>query len=303
VLLSLFGVSYGLIQGPSVGFTNPLIIGSIIVGVICALAFIPVENKAKEPIMPLSLFKNKLVFGANLATLFLYFALSGLIFFFILNLQQVQHYSPLWAGISLLPTILIITFLSAPAGSLGDRIGPRKPMIIGPILVGIGMTILALTGTNANYFTSYLPGLVLFGLGMALVIAPLTKSALSVDERYSGVASGVNNAVARIAGLLAVSLLGAIMVGKFSSDLVYGMTNTHIPVSQQKMIASQAQKLGAITIPYSFTSPDKKETAAVMDHSFIDSFRWITGINAFLAFLSAGVSYFFINPKKKLPIA
>jgi len=175
--------------------------------------------KVKEPLVPLHIFSSKLVTGANIATLFLYFALNGVIFFFVLNLEQLQQYPPLFAGLSLLPTILLITFLSGPAGGLSDKIGPRLPMIVGPLIVSVGMVLLTLAGNHVNYFISFFPGLVLFGIGMATVIAPLTKSALAVEHKFSGAASGVNNAVARVAALLAVALLGAIVLFLFSSQL------------------------------------------------------------------------------------
>src|SRR5258708_5347551 len=149
--------------------------------------------------------------------LFLCFALNVVIFFLVLNLQQVQHFAPVLAGLALFPAILLITFLSGRGGSWADRVGPRIPMTVGPLLVGTGMALLAVPGREANYFVWYLTGLVLFGLGMSLVIAPLTKSALSVKQEYSGAASGVSNSVSRIAGLLAVALLGAVMLSVFSS--------------------------------------------------------------------------------------
>jgi len=160
--LALFGLSFGLIQGPSIGWSNKLVMINLILGAIAFIAFIIIEAKIKEPMVPFKIFKNKLVSGANIATFFLYFALNGVIFFLVLNFQQIQGFSPIAAGFSLLPPIILITFLSGPFGSLADRIGPRLQMIIGPLIVAIGMALLIIPSFNANYFIHFLPGLVFF---------------------------------------------------------------------------------------------------------------------------------------------
>lgn len=298
IFLSLLGISYGLISVPDLGWGNPIIILSLIVGIVSFGLFIFAEQKVKDPLVPFHIFSSPLVVGANLATLFLYFALSGVIFFLVLNFQQVQHYSPVIAGLGLLPTILLITFLSGTGGTLADKIGPRIPMIVGPLIVSIGMALLVLPGKNANYFTQFLPGLVLFGVGMSIVIAPLTKSALAVEEKYSGAASGVNNAVARVAGLLAVALLGLVVVSLFTGQLSHRMVSSQLKQPEQHQIMLQQEKLGGITIPQSFSANSKIIAQNAIDDSFINGFRWAMGINALLAFLSAVTSFFTIHNKK-----
>lgn len=300
IFLGLLGLTYALINQPTLGWQNPSVFAPFIGGIALLIAFIIIELKVKHPLVPLEIFHSNLVTGANLATLFLYFALSGVIFFLVLNLQQIQHFSPILAGIGLLPTILLITFLSGPAGSLADRIGPRIPMIVGPLIVGIGMSMFIIPTTHANYFFTFLPGLILFGLGMSLVIAPLTKSALSVDTKFSGSASGVNNAVSRIAGLMAVALLGAIVLSLFGTKLVQAMKTSSLTTSEKQQILTQKGDLGGIAIPSTFSLQSQKIAKAAIENSFVYSFRWAMGINAFLAFLSAGVSFIFIRPKKKI---
>lgn len=300
IFLSLLGICYGLIEAPVLGLTNALVSWSLVAGALLFTLFVYTELKIKEALVPILIFKSPLVTGANLATLFLYFALSGVIFFLVLNLQQIQQYPPLLAGLSMLPTILLITFLSGPAGSIADKIGPRLPMIGGPFVVAIGMSLLALSGKNENYFLGYLPGLTLFGMGMSFVIAPLTKSALSVEQKFSGAASGVNNAIARIAGLLAVALLGAIVLFIFSSQLEKQIYNTSLSPAEKQQIIAQKNKLGGIEIPHTFSLNAQKETRQLIDNSFLYSFRVAMWINASLAFLSAVISYFMIkNPKGK----
>jgi EmrB/QacA subfamily drug resistance transporter len=299
IFLSLLGITYGLMKEPSLGWTNPTILVSLLGGLILFIFFILTQMKSKHPLIPLEIFSSSFVTGANLATLFLYFALSGVIFFLVLNIQQVQHFSPLLAGMSMLPTVLLITFLSGPGGTIADKIGPRIPMTVGSFIVAIGMATFVIPTTNANYFLYFFPGLILFGLGMSLVIAPLTKSALLVDSKYSGTASGVNNAVARVAGLLAIALLGLILVTLFSSRLEKGVKTSSLTKIEQQQILDQREKLGAITIPQNFSQGVKEETQTIIDNSFVYGFKWIMGINAFLALLSGIVSFFLIRKIKK----
>jgi len=299
IFVSLLGISYGLIMVPDFGWGSPVIIGSLIIGVVSFLLFIAAEKRVKQPLVPFTIFHSSLVTGANLATLFLYFALSGNLFFLVLNFQQIQHYSPIIAGLGMLPAILLITFLSGTGGTIADKIGPRIPMIIGPFIVSIGMALLVIPGNNANYFIYFLPGLVLFGIGMSLVIAPLTKSALSVESKYSGAASGVNNAVARVAGLLAVALLGVIVLGFFKGQMTDRMLSSQLTKTEQQQIMIQQDKLGGIQIPNNFNDFTKMRAQNVIEESFIYGYRWAMGINAFLALLSAVISFFTIHYKKK----
>jgi EmrB/QacA subfamily drug resistance transporter len=298
IFISLLGISYGLISVSDLGWTNPLIIVTLLTSVLSFILFIIMERHIRQPLVPFKIFKSSLVTGANLATLFLYFALSGVIFFLVLNFQQIQHYSPIIAGLGLLPTVLLITFLSGQGGTIADRFGPRLPMIIGPLIVSLGMFLLVLPGKNANYFLQFFPGLVLFGLGMSLVIAPLTKSALAVEGKYSGAASGVNNAVARVAGLLAVALLGIVVLSFFKLQLNDRIFSSNLQANQKQQILVQENKLGGIQIPKNFNDNSTIVTQNAVDNSFVFGFRWAMGINAFLAFLSAVVAFFTIHNKQ-----
>lgn len=293
LFLGLFGLSFGLIEGPVFGWGSPLILGSIIGGLVTLWFFVYYERKLKNPLIPLEIFKSKLVVGANLVTFFLYFALYGIFFFLVLNFQQVQMYGPLLSGLGLLPFILLITFGSGYGGTLADKIGPRIPMIVGPAIVALAFALLIFPGQNANYFLQFMPSLILFGIGMATVIAPLTKSALSVPERFSGSASGVNNANSRIAALLAVAILGAVMLTVFKSNLSTKLNTAHISDSEKTNILSQIDKLGGIE------TNDPIGKKAVLE-AFIYSFRWVMGISASLVMLSVLIAALTIrNPKVK----
>jgi EmrB/QacA subfamily drug resistance transporter len=269
----LFGLSFGPISGPYSGWRSQGVLLGLVLGAGALVLFTITEVRAREPIVPLSIFRNPLVTGANLVTLFLYFALYGLIFFLVLNMQQVQGYSPVFAGLALLPPIIVITVFAGPAGSLADRIGPRPQMMMGPALVSVGMATLVLPGSSVTYVLHFMPGLVLVGAGMALVIAPLTKCALSVDEKHSGAASGINNAISRIAALMAVAVLGAVLFSLFAGHLGEAIGASILNPLEQKQILGQANRLAAIYIPTTFSQTAPETATNAVKESFIYGFR------------------------------
>jgi EmrB/QacA subfamily drug resistance transporter len=301
LLLALFGLAYGLVSEPSSGWRAPVVLAGLVGGSVCAALFIIAEMKAKNPLIPPGMFKSSLVSGSNVATLLLYFALSGVTFFTVLNLQQVQGFSPAQAGLRLLPTIVIITFLAGPAGALADRIGPRTPMALGSLIVAMGDGLLVLGGPSGAYLPFFLPGLSLLGIGMSLLIAPLTKSALAVEPRFSGAASGVNNAVARIAALLAVAILGAVMISVFSTNLQHQISATSLNPGQQSAIVSQSGKLAGITIPSNFDARSHDQAGQAIARAFVTGYRWSMAICSVLALLACATCLIVLprNPKMK----
>lgn len=217
----------------------------------------------------------------------------------ILNIQQIQGYTPTAAGLSLLTFTVFIAIFSGPAGSLADRIGPRLQMILGPAIVAAGAALLSAFGIHTDYTRNFFPGLVLVGIGMALVIAPLTKSALMVESKYSGAASGVNNAIARFAALMAIAVLGAVMLFIFSTHLHNGITTSTLSQIQQQEILSQSDKLGGIVVPADFDAASLAAAKSVISDSFIYGFRWSMGICALLAAAASIVAAITIhNPRK-----
>jgi EmrB/QacA subfamily drug resistance transporter len=290
ILIGLFGLVYGLMTGQSAGWGSPTIVLSLVAGILGVGLFIFIEIRQRQPLVYLKIFKDPLVAGANLVTLLVYFGLNGLFFFTILTLQQVHHYSPAQAGLAILPPGILITLLTWPTGALSDKIGPRFQMIVSPLLVSAGMLLLASGGLNAGYFPYFFSGLVLFGTGMAMIIPPLTKSALSVDNRFSGSASGLNNGVARLAGLLAIAVLGIVVVSLFQSRLNYELSQSILNAPEQQQILGQAGKLGGIVIPENFPEASRQAAQAAVSSAFIHGYRWAMIICAIAAFCGALVS-------------
>jgi EmrB/QacA subfamily drug resistance transporter len=208
---ALAGVTYGLIEGPSTGWTAPAVVAMLSLGVGAAAAFIVVERRSRAPMLPLGVFRRRQFTVTNAVTFIVYAALGGVLFLLPVQLQVVDHYSPLQSGVALLPLTLVMLALSARSGRLASRIGPRLQMAIGPVVVGAGLALLARTTVDSSYVTGVLPAVLLFGLGLAITVAPLTATALAaVPAQHAGLASAVNNDVARVGSLIAVAVLPAV---------------------------------------------------------------------------------------------
>lgn len=206
--LGLAALTYGLISAGDHGFGDPMIVTSLAIGVVAFAAFVEVERRGSHPMLPLSIFANARFTGANLVTVVVYGALGTATFLVVVYLQTALHYSALWAGASLLPMTLLMLGLSGYAGGLSDRIGARIPMTVGPLLMAGGFLLMLRIDTGSSYFTAVLPAVVLLGLGLVSTVAPLTATVLSsVEDHHAGIASGVNNAVARSAQLMAVAAI------------------------------------------------------------------------------------------------
>jgi len=204
----LAGLTYGFTAWPGLGPGSPNVIAALAVGVLGLAGFVLAEHRSKHPMLPLGIFASRAFTAANLVTFVVYAALGGVLFLSVLNLQVVAGFSALAAGTATLPVTVLMLLLSARAGALAQRIGPRIPMTVGPLVCSVALVLYSRIGANATYLGSVLPAVVVLGLGLSLTVAPLTSTALgSVSERHAGIASGVNNAVARAAGLLAVAIL------------------------------------------------------------------------------------------------
>ena len=204
-------MKFGLIEGPALGWSSPAVVASLLVGVALLAGFVAVEARAADPLLPLGIFSSVQFSAANVVTFVVYAALGGVLFLLPVVLQEVAGYSPLAAGTALLPVTVLMLALSARSGALAARIGPRLQMSVGPVVIAAGLALLARVGTGGGYVTEVLPAVVVFGLGLAINVAPLTSTALgAAPVEHAGMASAVNNDVARAAGLIAVAVLPAL---------------------------------------------------------------------------------------------
>jgi len=300
VTIGLAGLTYGFISAPDRGFGDAQVWGTLLVGVVCLVAFVVLEARLKYPMLPLKLFKSSTFSGANLLTLFLYGGLSVVFFFLSLNLVQVQGYSKTQAGLATLPFALLLTVLSRWAGGLVDKSGPRLPLILGPSLAGLGffwMAFAGLTGGPGNYWTAFMPGVALFGVGMGFTVAPLSTSVMtSVATHYSGVASGINNAVSRTAGVLAIAIVGSVALFTFASTLNGQSAVLSLPQPEHLAMMAQASKLGAATAPQGISDGAKAAVTSAIKTSFVNTFRLVMFICAGLAWISAICTAILIKP-------
>ncbi|CAN5790795.1 N/A [soil metagenome] len=299
--VGLGGIVFGLIEASNRGFADPLVFIPLVVGVAALAGFVFTEWKKREPMMPLTLFRSRNFTGANLLTLLLYMGLGGALYFFPFVLQQVHGYSATAAGSAFLPFIVLTFLLSRWAGGLVPRVGPRLPLVIGPIIAAAGFILFALPGTGGSYWFTFFPAVVVMGLGMSLVIAPLTTTALnSVSGRHSGLASGVNNAVSRTATLMAVAVMGVFVFASFSSALDSRLER--LDVSQQTQSARDERKvnLGAAQPPEGVDGQTEAAIEGAVDESFVAGFRLAMYIAAGFALASALAAAIIIEAKGKI---
>jgi len=299
IALGLAAITFGFLRIPQLGLHNWQVIGSLIGGVVLLIAFLLIEKKAKQPMMPLQLFANATFTGVNLLTLFLYAGLGACMLFLSLNLVQVQGYSQLQSGLTFLPFTLLMVMLARFAGKLADIHGPRLFLIVGPATAGVGMLLLSfvtLTKGIDEYWTTFFPGIVVFGLGMSFTVAPLTATVMgSVSDRFSGTASGINNAITRIANVFANAIFGTLAVLFFSASMQQRLEKVSLPGPVKDQVLAQSANLGNAKPPKDIPASEQTMVREYYHGSFIDAYKRIMLISSGLCFAGALMSVLFIR--------
>ena len=297
--IGLGGLVTGFIESANLGWHNLLVLGSLAVGLVGLAVFLLIESKEKLPMLPLALFSSSAFRGANLLTLFLYAALGIFFFLFPLNLIQVQGYSATGAGAAALPFILLMFVLSRWSGGLVSHYGPRLPLIIGPLIAAAGFALIALPSVGSSYWKTFFPALSVLGLGMAVTVAPLTTVVMnSVGQDRVGVASGINNAVARVAGVLAIAVLGVVMVAAFSSRLNQQIEKTSLPGNALHEIHTNEIKLAGMSIPAGLDPSTNASIKTLLSQAFVYGFRVIMFACAVLSVSSAAMAWLMIGDNR-----
>ena len=288
-IVGLGGLVFGLLEWAPLGPGNPLVIGSLALGVVCLILLVVVEHRASNPMMPLHLFRSRPFTLSNVLTLLLYGAL-GIVFFLLpLDLIQVQHYSPTEAGAALVPFAIIMFALSRWAGGLVARVGPRLPLTVGPALAAGGIALFARGAIGASYWSSIFPAVCLLGLGMTITVAPLTTTVMAaVETAHAGVASGINNTVARVAGLLTIAVFGVFLVRAFDGDVKPRLDHLVLPPAVRAQIDKELPKMAGADLKS--LAVDNRERVVVQEsinEAFVSGFRLVIIGAAILALAAA----------------
>jgi EmrB/QacA subfamily drug resistance transporter len=286
--LSLAALIYGFIESEALSWRNPRVIGSLMIGAGALILFVFIEEREASPMVPLRLFKSPSFTGANLLTLLLYAALGAFFFLLPMNLIQIQGYSAAAAGAAAVPLILLMFFLSRWSGGLVARYGPTKPLVVGPMIAAVGFMLFAIPSVGGSYWKTFFPAFFVLGLGLSVSVAPLTTVVMSsVESDRAGTASGINNAVARVAGVLAVAILGVVMVRAFGYKLNDSLAHLNLAPDVASYFHSNAIKLGGVQVPSTLDPGTAEAMRSYIAQAFVFGFRLVISICAVLAMASA----------------
>jgi EmrB/QacA subfamily drug resistance transporter len=299
--IALGSLVYGLLESSRAGFSHPAVVTTLLGGGFSLLIFFLWEARARNPMLPLALFQSRNFSGANLLTFFLYGALGGTLFFFPLNLIQAQGYTATAAGAALLPFILIIFFLSHWAGGLVQRFGAKVPLVVGPVIAAVGFGLFIIPGVGGNYWRDFFPAVIVLGLGMATSVAPLTTTVMNaVAAKRGGIASGINNAVSRAAGLLAIAVLGIVMLHVFNRSLDRRLSAIPLPAAVVRALDGQRVNMAGAKLPDEIAPATRSTLTHAINESFVDAFRQVMLIGVALALSSALSAWLLIDGKQKI---
>jgi len=290
-VLGLGCTVFGLLEWAPLGASHPLVLGGLTIGVSSLIMLFIVEGRARNPMLPTALFRSRPFTLANLLTLLLYAALSLVMFLAPLNFIQVQHYTATAAGAAVLPFPLIMFALSRWSGGLVARVGSRLPLTVGPGIAALGLALYARPGVGGSYWTTFFPAVVVLGLGMAITVAPLTTTVMgAVDPRHAGVASGVNNAVSRVAGLLAIAIFGVLIGRTFDARVRPPLDGLTLSAPAREGIDRELRKIAGadLTQVPALTVVEQRKVREIIDQAFVFAFRLVMIAAAGLAVAAAG---------------
>jgi EmrB/QacA subfamily drug resistance transporter len=295
--VGLAGVVTGFLESGRLSWSNPLVLGSLLGGFVLLSAFAALEARAPSPMVPLELFTSHSFLGSNLFTLLLYGTLGIFLFLFPMTLIQVQKYSATAAGAALLPMILLMFLLSRWSGGLVKRYGGGIPLVVGPFVVAAGFVLFAVLLERGSYWNTYFPAALALGLGMAITVAPLTTVVMnSVAEEHAGTASGINNAVARLAGVLAIAVFGIVMVKVFDRGLDHRLTSLNLPANIVQDLRSRDIELAGLVPPRGLDADTVAVIRRAISDSFISGFRVVLLCCAGLSVGSALIAWRLLDP-------
>ena len=305
-IVGLDALVFGLIESDSLGFGHPLVLAALAGGIFSLAAFVLVEAHLKAPLVPLSLFRSRSFSGTNLLTFFLYAAFGGITFLLPFNLIQVQGYSPVAAGAVLIPFFLLMFLLSRWAERLADRFGARLPLVVGPLISAIGLALFAVPSIGGVYWVTFFPAVLVLGLGMALNTAPMTTVVMgAVAQSHAGIASAINNAVARVGGLLAIAVLGMVMTSAFNTSLDAHLAHLPLSPAVRHLVDAQRVKLAGIQLPAGINSQLQAALQRAVGESYVSGFRLSALLCAGLALVGALCGWVMIEvkPSKRASLA
>ncbi|WP_420317253.1 MFS transporter [Ekhidna sp.] len=300
--VSLAALTFGFLEMPEWGFDHPVVIASLAIGTIFLVAFVIIESRVNQPMVPLKMFKNKTFSGVNLLSFFLYAGMGAVMLFLSLNIIQIQGYSQLQAGLTFLPFSLIMVLAARKMGELTSKYGARRFLILGPTITGIGMvwfSFIEMTTGPSEYWTTYFPPFLVFALGIAITVVPLTTAVMEcVDDSKSGIASGINNSVTRISGTFMNAILGAVVVLIFGNYVIEAMEGIALSEPLRNQVMQEASKLGEASAPGILSNEIKEQVNTIFDQGFISIYKMVCWISAGLAFMSAAIAYVMVESKK-----
>lgn len=304
VTLGLAALTQGLIQLSKAEGNHSAAVATALFGVFSLGAFVFLQARSAHPLLPLGIFRSPTLSVASVVSLLFFMAFHGMLFFLPLNLIQVQHYDPALAGLSQLPLMGLLILLSRPAGRWVDRSGPRGPLTMGPLLTGLGFWLLTLPGITSgpgDFVRSFLPGLLVVGAGLGLTATPLNTAVISsVPPGHLGLASGINSTLTRLAGVLAIAILGPVALLTFERSLEKQTAAIELNAVDRVRLKAEAVKMAEAQPPANLRETEKSEVKKSIQRSFVAAFRQVGQVASLLCWLGAVVA--FIGLKRKVPL-